>query len=66
MSLTELGSSGGGLSLRRGTMNLVVAVLELQAVCYLALSRQIVGILGSELRIEVHIEDVDLGAASSI
>lgn len=43
-----------------------MAVLELQAVCYLALSRQIVGIVGSELRIEVHIEDVDLGAASSI
>lgn len=32
----------------------------------LVLSRQVVGILGSELRNEVHTGDVDLGAVSSI
>lgn len=33
--------------------------------CCLVLSGQVVGILESELRIEVHTGDVDLGAVSS-
>lgn len=39
---------------------------ELYVVCYLVLSGQVVGILGSELKIEVHTGDVDLGAVNSI
>lgn len=49
-----------------GKDKLNMDLLELYVVCYLVLSGGVVGILGSELKIEVHTGDVDLGAVNSI